>query len=135
MPRCHRCRYILWNKIFLLARHTEVKWPTMYRRKLLSEITMSWRGRCGPFECVCLSRVTFGDALSCKYAYKEIDQEDELSRSANKRRDRYEHVNGLLWHKEHVLSRIIDAAHLASDSNNVHREEYAVRVNEDEPKM
>src|SRR5215470_11064127 len=105
MPRSHRCRYILWNEIFLLAGHAEVKWPTIYGRKLFSEITMSRRGRCGPFKCGCVPRIAFCGSLSCENAHKEIDQEDELSRSQNERRDRYENIHGLLLYQEHVLSR------------------------------
>src|SRR5438552_1334996 len=135
MFRCDRCRHGLRYEIFLFTGHAVVKRPAMHRWKLFSKITMSRRRRHGPFQGGRMPRVAFGGTLTCKDADEEIRQEDQLRRSQNERGDRDEYVHGLLGHKEHVLSWIVDAPHLAADSDDVHWEENTVNTNEREPEV
>src|SRR5437773_5677216 len=134
MLSCDRCRYSLRYEIFPFAGHAIVEWPAMHCGKLFSKVTMSRRGRRNPFQSSRVPRIAFSHAPA-ENAEEEVEQENQLGRSQNKCGDRNEHVHRLLWLKEHVLSRVIDSPHLATDSDDVHRKKHAIGADEGEPEM
>src|SRR5215475_526395 len=79
--------------------------------------------------------IPFRGRLSGKNADNEVQQKDQLSRAQNECGNRNKYVHRLLLLKEHVLGRVINTTHLAADSNNVHREENAIRPDEREPEV
>src|SRR5262249_40244720 len=135
MLSCDCRRYSLRNKIFPFARHAVIERPAIHCGKLFSKITMTRRRRRSPLQSSRVPRISFSHGLPAEDAEEEVEQENQLGRSQHECGNGNENVHRLLWLKEHVLSRVIDAPHLASDSNHVHWEKYAIRTNEGEPEM
>src|SRR6476661_7993390 len=82
-----------------------------------------------------MPRILLHDFLSRKNADQEIRQKDELRSKKNERRDRNENVQRLLRLEEVIVGRIVNAAHLPADSENVHREEHAIHASEAQPEV
>ena len=74
-------------------------------------------------------------ALSRENAEKEIEQENQLSRTENKGRNGDEDIDRLLRHQEHILRWIVNTPHLAANADNMHREEDRVNTDETQPEM
>src|SRR5439155_7121086 len=129
-----RGRHCLRHKVFLLARHAVIERPPIHRRKLVSKITMSRRARYGPFESCRMPRIALGTSTR-KDADEEIEQKYQLGSAQDECCKRDENVHRLLFDQEHVLGRIVNAAHLSADTQNVHRKEYAVGADKCEPEM
>src|ERR1700691_213797 len=102
-------------------------------RNLASEIIEGWWRRHGPFQSRGLPGV-----LSCLrslvHAPEKIEEEDELGRAGDERRDGHECVH---WHE--VLHTVFDktrvAARHAFKANKVHRQEDAVDADKGDPEM
>src|SRR5262249_16550246 len=135
MLSCDCRRYSLPNKMSPSARHAVTERPAMHCGKLFSKITMTRRRWRSPPQSSRVPRISFNHALPAEDAEEEVEQENQLGRSQNECGNRNEHVHRLLRLKEHVLSRVIDAPHLAANSNDVHREKHAIGTDECEPEM
>src|SRR5262249_16065059 len=112
-----------------------VKRPAVNNRQLFPKITMPGGTWNGPFQSGGVPWVVRGYPFACKDAHEEVEEEDQLSGPKNERGNGDKHVYRLLRHKEHVLRRVVDSAHLATDTQNVHRKENAVGTNESQPEM
>src|SRR5215813_1784 len=107
-----RCRYSLRNKVFPFARHAVIERPAIHCGKLFSKITMTRRCRRSPLQSSRVPRISFSHGLPAEDAEEEVEQENQLGRSQHECGNGNENVHRLLWLKEHVLSRVIDAPHL-----------------------
>src|SRR5215831_18347491 len=133
--RRHGCGHRLRNKVLLLAGHAVIKGPAVNDRQLFSKITMPGRTWNGPFQSCRMPRVVFCNSFTRKDAAEEVEDKDQLCGSKDERSIGDEHIYGLLGHEERVLSRVVNAAHLAANAEYVHRKENTVRADEGKPEM
>jgi len=135
MSGCDGRRHSLRYEVFPFTRDAVIEWPTVHRGKLRREVAMArWAGR-SPFQCVRMPRIAFRRGFAGKNTDKEVQQENQLSRTQDEGGHGNENVHHLLRLKKHVLGRIINTTHLTADSNNVHWEENAIGADEREPEM
>src|SRR5262245_47222971 len=135
MSGCDGRRHSLRYEVFPFTRDAVIEWPSVHRGKLRREVAMArWAGR-SPFQCVRMPRIAFRRGFAGKNADKEVQQENQLSRTQDEGGNGNEHVHHLLRLKKHVLGWIVNTTHLAAHPNYVHWEENAIGADEREPEM
>src|SRR5436309_12866347 len=98
------------------------------------EVAVRRRRRGLPLERVRVPRVLLRP-LAREHAPEEVDDEDQLARAEDERAVGDERVHRLERLQEVVLRRVVDAAHVAADAEDVHREEGPVEADEGEREM
>src|SRR5262249_3820785 len=95
------------------------------------EVTVRRRRGGLPLERVRVPRVLLCP-LAREHAPEEVDDENQLARAEDERAVGDERVHRLERLQEVVLRRVVDAAHVAADAEDVHREEGPVEADEGE---
>ena len=131
-----RCgAYSLRNKIFRLSGNAVIESPAIDGRKLSPKVAVSRRVRRRPLQSGSVPRIPLGRVPPKENTPEEIEHEDQLRRTENECEDRDEHIERLLRLQERVLSWIINTPHHSADSQDVHREKYAIDSDETEPEV
>src|SRR4026208_316410 len=128
-----RCR--LRHEVFGRSGSTVVKRPPVNGGKLRTKVAVTRWTWHFPFQRRCLPRIVFSGSPAREDAREEFHKEQELSRRQEERREGDEYIEDLLRLQKLIVQRVVDTPHLATDSDDMHREEHTVRADETHPEM